>query len=153
MTVLGIGVTVGYVLCVDPTAQTRAITRRFLQNRRRAPLDDREITWLVTEDVEYVEVVGMDAWTVVGPAAVLTLMRRYWSGLAMGTEMSVIRHLVLQDGTAVGHWRREVNGAVVNGRDTYTLREGRICRIVVEEFPGVTVPGPLTLARSGGATR
>lgn len=128
------------------------MTRRFLQNRRRAPLHDAEISRLLTDDVEYVESMGEDSWAVVGPAAVLTILRRYWAGLAAGAQMSVIRHLVLSDGTAVGHWRREVGGEVVNGRDTYTLRDGLICRIAVEEFPDAHVPGPLTLVRTGDQT-
>lgn len=151
-------ITVGYLAIVgltedDTTATTRAITRRFLQTRRRAPLHDAEVTGLLTPDVEYAEVLGEDVLTVVGSAAVLTLMRRYWAGIAPGARMSVIRHTVMADGTAVGHWRREVAGQVVNGRDTYTLRDGRISRVVVEEFPGVDVPSAaarIRLAASAG---
>lgn len=137
-----------YPPAMNGSSDVRAVTRRFLQNRRRDPFSDAEITQLLTPDAEYVEVVGEDRWTVVGPEAILTLLRRYWSGLAAGTHMSVIRHTILEDGTAVGHWRREQNGEVVNGRDTYTTRDGKICRIVVEEFPNVRVPEPVAITRT-----
>ncbi|HUG86096.1 MAG TPA: nuclear transport factor 2 family protein [Euzebya sp.] len=133
---------------MDGSSDVRAVTRRFLQNRRRDPFSDAEITQLLTDDAEYIEVIGDDRWTVVGPQAIVTLMRRFWSGLAAGAEMSVIRHTILEDGTAVGHWRREQNGEVVNGRDTYTLRDGRICRIVVEEFSDVRIPESVAINRA-----
>lgn len=132
---------------MDGSSEVRAVTRRFLQNRRRAPFHDHELTRLLTPDAEYVEVVGDERWTVVGPEAIAALMRRYWSGLAAGARMSVIRHTILQDGTAIGHWRREQDGETVNGRDTYTMRDGRICRIVVEEFPGLRMPEPVSVNR------
>ncbi len=119
-----------------------SVARRFLQVRRREPLQDREITALLHPEVRYVEVVDGQQWTLTGADTVVGLLRRFWSGMAMDARMSVIRQWAVDEQTVMGHWRREGGSGIVNGRDTYTVVDGVITEILVEEFPAVTMPDP-----------
>ncbi|WP_370324435.1 nuclear transport factor 2 family protein [Euzebya sp.] len=126
---------------------TEPVVRRFMQCRRRGPLDPSEITQLLTEDAEYVEIIDGKALSVTGAVHIAEVFRRLWGGIAPGATMQVIRHAVVDEGTAVGHWVRSSGGVEVHGRDTLTLTGGRISRITVEEFAGARIPD-LTAVRA-----
>ena len=119
-----------------------AVARLFLQLRRREPQSDHEITRLVHPHVTYVEVIDGERFPLSGAANVAALMRRFWSDMSHRSRMSVIRHHQREDGRVVGHWQRTEVDRTVVGRDTYTIVDGLIIDILVEEFVGIDAPAP-----------
>lgn len=102
------------------------ITRRFLQVRRRPPLRLDEVSALVTDDATYVH----DGFEAVGPAEIAAALHDLYVG--RGGRMSIIGYQVLTPATAQGHWHLTRGDDVVEGVDTYDVRDGRISRIGVQ---------------------
>jgi hypothetical protein len=97
--------------------------------------------------VEYVESIEADAISITGAEAVVSVLQAFWDDVPEISRLVVIRQQFLDDGTVIGHWRLDTGDRVISGRDTYTLRGGRISRIVVEQFADAEVPRPLLANR------
>lgn len=135
---------------MDELRETEAVTRRFLQTRRRALFTREELLRLLTDDAEYVEVMDGQRLTISGAEGIVDALETYWSE-HLGS-MAIIRHATTGPDSAVGHWRRTEGDSegsrVVYGRDTYQTRGGLICSIEVEEFEEARVPKPVATRAS-----
>lgn len=117
------------------------MSRRFLQARRRGPFLLSEITRLLHRDATYVETVRGEPWTIIGANAIAEILQDLWRRRGDEESMQIVRLGVTGDTTSVGHWRRvTATGEVVFGRDLYTVRDGLITRVEVEEFERATPP-------------
>lgn len=128
------------------------ITRRFLQARRRGLFDLAELTSLLHPDAVYREEIDGESWEVRGRQTIAELLHDLWASRGATERMAIVRHRVTGADTAVGHWRRQRgDGSVLHGRDSYTLVDGLIIRVEVEEFDDADVPTP-TVGRSSQLT-
>ena len=126
---------------MSETLEVGAVVRRFLQARRRGPFELRELTRLLHTDATYVEVIDGERLTVSGGNGIAELLQAVWARRGDDETMSIVRSGVTSDTTAVGHWRRvTADGTVVHGRDRYTVADGLIVEIEVEEFASAAVP-------------
>ncbi len=126
---------------MDNTLVIASITRRFLQARRRGLFDLRELTRLLHPDAVYREEIDGEIWEVEGAQTIAEVLHDLWASRSSHDRMSIVRHRVTGADTAVGHWRRQrQDGTTVHGRDAYTMRDGLIWRIEVEEYDQAEVP-------------
>ena len=117
------------------------IVDRYFAAMRRGAEAEEEMMALFADDAVYVEPFTGEADPWVGREAVRTALRRGWEQPLPDLELTVTRVDIRSDG-ASSEWvcRSSALPGPVNGRDEYTISDGKITRLEVR-IEGPSSPG------------